>query len=281
MCQFLQRKRLKVPVNMSASLTHAVQKITAVVVTGGSSGIGKSFITQLYYIKPQLAFCNLSRSKPEGLPEGVRLEHVACNLSDANALTTAAGEVRQWLEIHGGQGEILLINNSGFGSYGPFQQLDSKGQLDMVDVNVRAPVALTANCLPHLLDRGGCIINIASVAAYVPTPSMATYGATKAFLQSWSLSLNEDLRGTKVRTLCVCPGPTKTNFFQAGGFAGKRLPGGGMTTEAVVRQSLLAFAQERTLLVNGLHNRLMTAMTQLLPRSWLARASAYVISKTR
>lgn len=88
----------------------------------------------------------------------------------------------------------------------------------MIDLNVRAVVDLSSRLLPVILPRGGTIVTIASTAAFQPTPFLATYGATKAFVRNWSLALNEDLRGIKVRTLTVCPGPTRSNFFKAAGF---------------------------------------------------------------
>jgi short-subunit dehydrogenase len=83
-------------------------------------------------------------------------------------------------------------------------------------------VHLTGGCCRCSSARGGAIINVASTAAFQPTPYMATYGATKAFVLHWSLALNEELRGTGVRALAVCPGPTATEFFEA------RRPGVGL-----------------------------------------------------
>ena len=87
----------------------------------------------------------------------------------------------------------------------------------MIDLNVRAVVQLTGRLLPLLKARGGAIVNVASTAAFQPTPWMATYGATKAFVLNWSLALNQDLRGTGVRVLVVCPGTTETEFFKRAG----------------------------------------------------------------
>ena len=154
------------------------------------------------------------------------------------------------------EGKILLINNSGFGDYGKFDQLDNDKQLNMLDLNIRAVVDLTQRLMPKLLERGGVVLNVASTAAFQPTPYLATYGATKAFVLNWSLAINEDLRGTGVRAIAVCPGPTRSNFFQRAGFETPPMgngPGKGMmdmTAEEVVLialrgswQSLVALAK--------------------------------------
>ncbi|MDP4694598.1 MAG: SDR family NAD(P)-dependent oxidoreductase, partial [Opitutales bacterium] len=106
----------------------------------------------------------------------------------------------------------------GYGDYGRMPDLDIGKQLNMIDLNVRAVVDLTTRLLPQLLERGGAIVNIASTSAFQPTPFLATYGATKAFVLNWTLALNEDLRGTSVRALAICPGPTRSNFYKSAGF---------------------------------------------------------------
>ncbi|MFP6899645.1 MAG: SDR family NAD(P)-dependent oxidoreductase [Opitutales bacterium] len=87
----------------------------------------------------------------------------------------------------------------------------------VIDLNVRGAVHLTALLLPFLKNRGGAIVNICSLAAFQPTPFVSVYGASKAFLLHWSLSLREELRWTEVAVLAACPGPIRTNFFRAAG----------------------------------------------------------------
>lgn len=265
---------------MSDSVKRAAQKITAVIVSGGSSGIGREFIEQLSKLKGDLWICNLSRRKPEDFSENPRFRHIGCDLTHPNELSAAAGELRTWLEMQVGPGNILLINNSGFGTCGRFQELDQLRESAMIELNCRAPVALTGQLLPHLLQRGGDIINIASTAAFQPTPTLSTYGATKAFLLSWSLSLNEDLRGTGVGCLCVCPGPTTTAFFKNAGLDDAGLPGQ-MTVTSVVRSALEAWAAGRPLVVTGWRNRLLVMLSSLGPKSWVARMSGLVLKQAR
>jgi len=265
------------------SLDRAVNKITAVVVTGGSSGIGKAFIEQLYLINPQIRFCNLSRSEPAlSGHKSLSIKHIQCDLSDPEAVARAFPEVDAFLEAAAQGGELLIINNAGFGCYGPAQNLESARQLQMLDLNIRALVDLTSRLLPRLLQTGGVILDIASTAAFQPTPQLSAYGATKAFVLHWNLALGNDLKGTKVRTLCCCPGPTATNFFKAAGFDDSPLANFGHTSEEVVKMTLRALAQRKRLVVCGSSNRLMTALgPRLLPKTWLTLVSGWVLRKVR
>src|SRR6202453_2811349 len=181
-----------------ASPEAALRNISAVVITGGSSGIGKSFIELCSRLRPELAFCNLSRRKPDIGQLQLKLRHVTCALSDQPQVERALEEVRDFLSADAPTGGILLINNSGFGIYGRFPEPGRAVQLEMMDVNVRAVVQLTGALLPAIRERGGAIMTIASTAAFQPTPYLSTYGATKAFVLHWSLAINEELRGTGV-----------------------------------------------------------------------------------
>lgn len=191
-----------------------------------------------------------------------------------------AGEVVAYLRREVATGRVLLINNSGFGSYGFFPEPNLGHHVEMLDVNVRAPVHLTGLLLPLLKERGGAVINVASTASFQPTPYMATYGASKAFLLYWSLALNEELRGTKVRTLAVCPGPTATQFFRRAGLQ----PGGvseglSMTGDEVAEQALRALAAGKSQVVTGWTNKVSAFFGGLPSRPLAARVSAFVLKR--
>jgi short-subunit dehydrogenase len=149
------------------------------------------------------------------------LNHFFCDLRSSADIERAAASVRAHLAQTVPKGGILLINNSGFGSFGAFSELNLGGELEMIDVNVRALVHLTGLLLPDLLARGGVVLNIASTVAFLPTPYAATYGATKAFVLNWTVALNEELRGTRVRALAVSPGTTATPFFATAGIGSR------------------------------------------------------------
>jgi short-subunit dehydrogenase len=265
-----------------ASLSEALSKFGTVVVTGGSSGIGKSFIGTIGIMQPDLEFFNLSRHAPDINDSKLKLRHFPCDLAQPLQVEAVAAQLEEILNRGQPAGRILLINNSGFGSYGPFPEPNLAHQLGMIDVNMRALVQLTGLLLPVLRARGGVIMNIASTAAFQPTPWMATYGATKAFVLHWSLALDEDLRGRGVRALAVCPGPTATNFFKAAGLGAAPLPeSSGETCEQVVMTSLRALAAGKSLVVSGWRNRVLAAMGARVPKPLAARIAAKVIARYR
>lgn len=246
-----------------------LSRIRAVIVTGGSSGIGKALIEALAPLSQIRILVNLSRSIPVLETGEERVHHIPCDLSDFGQLAGAAAATAQVLAERAPDGEILLINNSGFGAYGPFPADGMPNQLGMIDLNIRAMVDLTGRLLPLLQKRGGRVMNIASTAAFQPTPYMATYGATKAFVLHWSLALDADLRQQGVRCLCVCPGPTSTNFFKRAGFDEAPLHGGmGQTSEQVAAAALRSLERNRTLVVSGLGNKILSGVSSLLPVRW-------------
>jgi len=265
-----------------SSLSEVLQTFSTVVITGGSSGIGKSFIELCAKLKPDLIFCNLSRREPPKNSSEERLNHFPCDLSRPADVARVAGEVEEFLRRNVPTGRVLLINNSGFGAYGRFPEPNLPHHLEMMDVNMRALVHLTGLLLPLLRSRGGAIINVASTAAFQPTAWMATYGATKAFVLHWSLALNEELRGTGVHALAVCPGPTGTEFFRRAGLKqGSVSSSLSMTSEAVVEMSLRALASGRSQVVTGWKNKAYTFFSSKLPKPLAAWIGAKVLAGFR
>ena len=264
------------------ALRKMLSEYAVIVVTGGSSGIGKAFIEHGWKLQPEVVICNLSRRKPDGFLGQLKARHVPVDLADPRALAGAAEEVLAFLREAAPRGKIMLINNSGFGGYGKVDELERRHQLEMVDVNVRAVVDLTARLLPELRARGGAVVNIASTASFQPTAHMATYGATKAFLLHWSLALNEELRGDGVRVLAVCPGPTATEFFKRAGLKqGAVSDRWGQTADEVVLEAFGALARGRAQVVCGWLNWVLAAGAARLPKPWAARVGAAVLAKFR
>lgn len=261
-----------------------LKRTSIIIVTGGSSGIGCSIIKAIQNLAPAATICNLSRSKPDDFFDEYGI-HLSADLSDSAAVAVAAQRLNTII-TEAKPGEVLLVNNSGFGDYGHLQDLDRAKQLKMIDLNVRAVVDLTAHLLPQLLERGGCVVNIASTAGFQPTPYLATYGATKAFVLNWTLALGEDLRGTKVRTLAVCPGPTRSNFFKSAGFETPPMREGtnlspDMTSEEVADLTLRALAQGQSLLVTGWKNKLIAFFGSKLPIVMVTRLGGAILRKMR
>ncbi|MBP6508520.1 MAG: SDR family NAD(P)-dependent oxidoreductase [Opitutaceae bacterium] len=265
-----------------ASSREAISSFSTVIVTGGSSGIGKSFIKLLGKLNPSLSFCNLSRRKPDIKVPGLRLHHISCDLAQPAAIAQGVGELEAWLASAAPTGRVLLINNSGFGAYGHFPDPNLPHQLEMIDVNIRAVLDLTGRLLPVLKTRGGTIISVASTAAFQPTAYMAAYGASKTFVLHWSLALNEELRGTGVNALAVCPGPTSTDFFRRAGLQeGSVADALGMTCEEVVMAALRALAAGRSVVVTGYKNKIGAFLVSKLPKPLAAWLAAKVLARFR
>lgn len=264
------------------SLSEALQPFAAVVLTGGSSGIGKSFIRLAGTLRPDLIICNLSRRSPaENIsPNSVkRLNHFSCDLTRPGEIPRAVAALGEFLGREAPAGQILLINNSGIGTFGPFARLPLEKELQMIDLNVRAVVQLTGLMLPLLLERGGAIINIASTVAFQPTAFAATYGATKAFVLHWTLALNEELRGSNVRAIAVCPGTTATDFFEQAGVGGAANSALTMTPDDVAAAALRALAGRRSQIVPGFWNKVYTFVSSRLPKSLAARMAGNVFGR--
>ena len=106
----------------------------------------------------------------------------------------------------------FLVNNAGFGLMGRAIELDAAEQLAIVDLNMRALTALTLRFLPSIVAAKGGVLNVASVAAFMPGPGFAVYYATKAYVRSFSEALSQELKPSGVKVACLCPGPVHTGF---------------------------------------------------------------------
>ena len=143
----------------------------------------------------------------------------------------------------------------------------------MVRTNVEAVVALTSTFLPSMVERRrGAILNLGSLISFQPVPFQATYGATKAFVLSFTESLNEELRGTGVTVSALCPGPVRTEFGEAGGFGGadERIPSWAWLSPAqVARAGVEGLEKGRRVVVPGVLNRIGATSGQHFPRAAL------------
>lgn len=254
------------------------QSPTLAVVTGASAGIGLALARELVKAgRPVLAVARredrlralAAEAHAAGWAEVHPLALDVTSEGAAEALTARALEL-------GGAG--LLVNNAGFGQYGRFERANPARLAAMLRTNCEALVLLTHAFLPQLRASGsGSVLNVASAAAFQPTPYMTVYGATKAFVLSFSEGLAEELRGTGVWIGAFCPGPVETEFGEVAGSAGHiaRQPGR-LTAEAAAREALAQLRGREVVLVPHLVYKITAAASRLLPRALLRRVSGRV-----
>ena len=167
-----------------------------------------------------------------------------------------------------------IVNNAGFGRAGDAAGLDRDEQLEMIDVNVRALTDMSLRFVESLERHRGGILNVASVAGFMPGPGMAVYHATKAYVVSFSQALHEELKSRGIRVTALCPGPVETGFQTRAGLAkGHFLRPLLRTADRVAQEGYDGFMRGRLVVVPGFHNWLATELPRVLPRSMVRMLS--------
>lgn len=251
-------------------------------VTGASAGIGAEFADQLALRGANLILIARNATALEEravqlrASYGVQVRVIAVDLADRRA----RGQLLASLE---GTRVDLLVNNAGIGSHGPFATLEVQRELAEVELNCAAVVDLSRALLPKMLASGnGAIINVASTASFQPCPGMATYGATKAFVLSFSLALATEYDGHGVRIVAFCPGAVSTGFAYATGdqaFASSTFVSKAPTPRDVVPAALRALDRGRTVCIPGRRNRIGVWASRLVPWSVSAKVSQRVLNR--
>jgi hypothetical protein len=161
----------------------------------------------------------------------------------------------------------IVVNNAGFGLVGPAASLDRGEQLAMIDLNVRALTDLSLAWADVLERRKGGILNVASVAAFLPGPGMAVYYASKAYVLSFSEALHQELASKGVRVTALCPGPVPTEFQARAGVKAMSFPRVlTRSAERVADDGYRGLKEGRRVVVPGFANKLVTVLAPLLPR---------------
>jgi uncharacterized protein len=244
-------------------------------VTGASSGLGEELAKRLAQRGSHLVLTARAESRLANLAHdlhrinGIETRVIAADLARPDGADALVSGIR----AHGVT-ISHLINNAGFGSAGAFADLDAERESDMVELNVASVVRLTRALLgPMLAAREGGVLNVASTAAFQPVPFMATYGATKAFVVSFTLALATELKGTGVRAMALCPGPVHTGFQAAAGFERPAIPFAVLTPNRTIEPALQAYERGDHLFTPGLVNGVQSVASKFLPRGLLAWAT--------
>ena len=241
-------------------------------VTGASSGIGASIAAELASRGFSMILVARREERLRSLAtelsseHGVEVEVIACDLGDSSERDRLQSE----LGGRGGAVEVL-VNNAGFGHQADFATSPRERMVEMVRLNVEAVVDLTSRFITPMVERGrGSVINIASLGAFQPLPGSAVYGASKAFVLSFSEAIRTELRGSGVTVTAVCPGPVRTEFMAVADFPGveDRTPGIIWTSaEDIARQAVEGAAHDKRVVVPGMLNRAGALAGQHSPRA--------------
>ena len=246
----------------------------ATLITGASSGIGEEFAHRYAAQKHDLVLVARTESKLQALAEKLRAEHgitvtvIPCDLTAPDAAE------RLWEETNRAGLEIdVLVNNAGFGTSGDVADESPERLEQEVRLNCLTLTGLTARYLPAMRERkNGTIINIASTAAFQPLPHMAVYGATKAFVLSFTEALWSETRKDGIRVLAVCPGSTDTPFFEHSGegvVVGKL-----RSTRQLLDNTMRALKTNKPSFVDGLGNAIVARFAvRVMPKRIILAAT--------
>ncbi len=259
------------------------QNSETVLITGASSGIGLELARCFAADKSHLVLVSRNTEALQSLAEELRREHGIQTMVLTADLSRSETPARVFKELQqAGVTVDVLVNNAGFGAHGAFAGLPLRRQLEMVQVNVAALTELAGWFLPGMLERKrGGVLNVGSVAGFVPGPGMAVYFATKAYVLSFSEALAEELAGTGLTVTALCPGPTATNFGNvARGEKERQFKSPKMSAQEVARCGHRAFRKGRVLAIPGLQNHFLIFLTRITPR-WFQRKIVKSLNKTK
>jgi short-subunit dehydrogenase len=233
-------------------------------VTGASSGIGECLALQLAERGWDLVLVarrgdELARVAAAARTSGASSETISADLATPEGVALVEARI-----LDRERPLDLVVNNAGYGRFGKITELDAEGESNEIAVNVNALMRLSRAALVAMAPRtSGAILNVASVASFLPIPGFTTYAATKAFVRSFTLALHEEARPLGVRVTCVAPGYMLT------------------TAESVARAALDAVEAGRALVVPGFANSLSARFLQMMPSGVLRKIGALAARFTR
>lgn len=244
------------------------------IVTGASSGIGEHFARQLAEYRHPLLLVARRHERLDALADELRRLHEVSVIVHPADLTED-GTIDDVMEAADATGERLgiVINNAGFGSDGKFHTRSREEQLGMVRLNVEALTALTHAALTRMVPAcHGGVLNVASVVANLPAPSMAVYAASKAFVLSFTEAVAEEVRDSGVIVTALSPGATSTEYWDRVSMDASDLPDFLVSDpDRVAADGLDALARGEVTRVSGGVNKASVAVLRATPRRLLAR----------
>jgi len=243
------------------------------IITGATGGIGYE-LARIHAGKGENLIL-VARNKE-------KLEEIKSDLEQKFGI--AVNIIQKDLSLHGSVYEVYnkvndlninidyLINNAGFGDFKHFSDTDWPKQEKMINLNITALTHLTRLFLPHMISRGsGRIMNVASVASFVPGPTMSVYFASKAFVLSFSEAVAEEVRGRGITVTALCPGPTESNFHLVAHDGNETRKRKMPSSREVAEYGYRSMMKGKMVAVPGLDNKLLVALIWFLPRTLIAR----------
>lgn len=250
-------------------------------ITGASAGFGVEFAKQLD--REELSEIWLIARRTDRLEALARELTTTCRIitCDLQSSTQIDEELKELL-ISEKPTIQYCVNNAGFGKVGPLSELDNDAMLDMVDLNCRAVVHLTHLVIPYM-QKGGAFIHTSSMAGAGPLGGFAVYGATKAFVTSFSMAIEAELKEHGIHSIAVCPGPTETEFSKvahSGSTRSDSVFNKKDSAESVVRKALIDTKAGRSISLHGFKNHLLYTLSRMMPAALVSKLSYYTIMKT-
>ena len=247
-------------------------------ITGSSGGIGEDFAVEFAKRGANLVLVARREDKLAGLRTrlleanpGLTIDIIAADLSVPGSATDLAAKVTDL-----GRKIDILINNAGVGLHGDFVRQGVPENSAQIQLNCVTLVELTGLFMPAMTAAGhGLVINIASTAAFQPTPGMAVYGATKAFVLSFTEALWQESKSTGVRVFALCPGATETEFFARTGE--EFLTSGRQTSQQVVDTAMATIDKSTPTVVSGLKNSVLASAYRYTPKKVLLAVSERIM----
>jgi uncharacterized protein len=243
-------------------------------ITGASGGIGEEFATQLARRGANLVLDARRAEKLAQLHDVLVAKHpdiVVDVMAEDLAVPGSGAELETKIRELGRTVDVL-VNNAGVGLHSKFVDQAPEPNAAQIQLNCGTLVDLTARYLPAMVQRGrGVVVNVASTASFQPTPGMAVYGATKAFVLSYTEALWQECRGTGVKVLALCPGATETEFFARTGE--DFLTDGRQTAREVVDTAMAALDRSGPTVVSGCKNSLLASGYRVTPRRLMLTVS--------
>jgi hypothetical protein len=262
---------------------HETDATRTALITGASGGIGYELAKLFARDKYNLVLVARSAARLKQVADELERQFsISARPVDLDLGVPSASDVLFDQLRREGIAVDILVNNAGYGTFGDFAKIQLEESLGQVQLNVTALTHLTKLFVGPMLERRrGRILNVASIAGFMPGPLMAVYYATKAYVISFSEALANELRGSGVTVTCLCPGATDTGFQGRAGIENTALfkkirP---MDAKTVARDGYRGLMSGKTLVISGLRNRLLAESVRFAPRKMVTAISRKVLDR--